>query len=124
MIFAPRKSETEIIKHIIMKVLIAVIFFIVFTPFLRAGELPVYSDNLLKREINRMIAYPSNLKSSNSTEVVMVAFRIEPCGTVTIDEVNASRADFADYVVEKLNTMRFESGTGEQMCMRFTFKKQ
>lgn len=107
-----------------MKVLIAVIFFIVFTPFLRAGELPVYSDNLLKREINRMIAYPSNLKSSNSTEVVMVAFRIEPCGTVTIDEVNASRADFADYVVEKLNTMRFESGTGEQMCMRFTFKKQ
>ncbi|MBI1267461.1 MAG: hypothetical protein GC193_08535 [Cryomorphaceae bacterium] len=107
-----------------MKVLIAAILFTFFTPMLNAGELPSYSDNLLKREINRMIAYPSNLKSHNATEVVMVAFRIEPCGTISIDEVNASRADFAQYVVEKLNTMRFESGSGEQMCMRFTFKKQ
>jgi pyoverdine/dityrosine biosynthesis protein Dit1 len=91
---------------------------------LNAGELPSYTDNHLKREINRMIGYPSNLKSNNAIEVVLVAFRIEPCGTISIDEVNSSRADFAEYVVEKLNAIRFESGSGEQMCMRFTFKKQ
>jgi hypothetical protein len=107
-----------------MKVVIAIILFIVIAPTISAGELPRYSDNLVKREINRTIAYPSNLKSNNAIEVVMVAFRVESCGTVTIDEVNASSADFAAYVVEKLNSMRFESGSGDQMCMRFTFKKQ
>lgn len=111
-------------KPITMKVLIAILLFVVITPTIQAGELPTYSETFLKREINRMIAYPSSLKSTNTTEIVLVAFRIEPCGTITIDEVNASRQDFADYVVDKLNTMRFDGGSGEQMCMRFTFRKQ
>lgn len=67
------------------------------------------------------MAYPRALESQRATEIVLVSFRIERCGTVSVLEVNASNEAFASYVLAKLEAMRFQVSEAEELNMRFTF---
>lgn len=68
------------------------------------------------------MAYPRTLESQRGTEIVLVSFRIERCGTVSVLEVNASNKAFASYVIAKLEAMRFHVSETEEVNMRFTFQ--
>lgn len=83
---------------------------------------PVSNSAKIRKEVRRSMAYPRMLEAQRATEVVLVKFRIEYCGTVSVLEVNSSNASFAGYVIEKLESMRFTVSEAEELHMRFTFR--
>lgn len=80
----------------------------------------------LKREISRVISYPSGLQQVNSQEMVWVRFQVESCGLITILDIDSSNEEFKSYVMRKLIALRFspEEFSGEEQFMKFTFKKE
>lgn len=88
-----------------------------------AGD-PMNSE--LKREISRVISYPSGLQQVNSQEMVWVRFQVESCGLITILDIDSSNEEFKSYVMRKLIALRFspEEFSGEEQFMKFTFKKE
>lgn len=82
---------------------------------------PVKSSKIT-REVMRAVSYPNQLKAVHDTEIVLVSFRAEACGMLTVVESNASNKDFEAYVVKRLSTLRLASGDGALHHVRFTFK--
>lgn len=70
-----------------------------------------------------MITYPESVHATHDVEVVLVSFRVESCGMITVLETNSSSDAFRNYVVNKLESMRFDGSTEQIHHMRFTFKK-
>ncbi|WP_306640036.1 hypothetical protein [Sanyastnella coralliicola] len=89
-----------------------------------AGGEPFSTNAEVRKEISRAISYPGAIQHSNDVEFVLVSFRIEPCGLISILETNASNEAFEQYVVQKLESMNFEGTNGEVHHMRFTFRSQ
>lgn len=89
----------------------------------RAGE-PMNGE--LKREISRVISYPSGLQQMNVQEMVWVRFQVESCGVITILDIDSSNEEFKSYVMRKLIALRFspEEFSGEEQFMKFTFRKE
>lgn len=87
-----------------------------------AGGNPVSATVEVRKEISRLISYPGSLKPTHDVEVVLVSFRIESCGMITVLESNASNQEFRNYVIRKLEGMRFESSGEEVHHMRFVFR--
>jgi hypothetical protein len=74
------------------------------------------------REVMRAVSYPNQLKAVNEQEIVLVSFRAEACGMLTVVESNASNKEFEAYVLKRLSTLRITSGDGALHHVRFTFK--
>lgn len=62
------------------------------------------------RMFEQVMAYPTNIRSANAKEIVLLAFSVEPCGTVNVHESNSSNPEFLDYVLNKIENseMRFD----------------
>lgn len=79
-------------------------------------------SNQITREVMRAVSYPNQLKAIHEQEIVLVSFRAEACGMLTVVESNASNKDFEAYVLKRLSTLRITSGDGALHHVRFTFK--
>lgn len=88
-----------------------------------AGGTPVSATDAVVKKISRMITYPESVEATHDVEVVLVSFRLESCGMITVLETNSSSDAFRNYVVSKLEAMRFDGRAEEVHHMRFTFKK-
>lgn len=80
------------------------------------------NSNHITREVMRAVSYPNQLKAIHEQEIVLVSFRAEACGMLTVVESNASNKDFERYAVKRLSTLRITSGDGALHHVRFTFK--
>jgi hypothetical protein len=74
------------------------------------------------KEVTRQITYPAGIKAKHATEIVLVSFRTEPCGWVTILETNASNPEFETFVVNKLEALRITHIDDQVHHVRFSFK--
>lgn len=76
----------------------------------------------IKKEVARSVSYPASLVRNHDTEEVFVSFQTEPCGRLTVLEVNASNRAFSEFVTQKLSSLRVEHQESEIFYMHFRFK--
>lgn len=106
-----------------LKTFIAAAMFATGTPGLSPTESP---DNLLKEKVKRSVSYPAHLVQELETEIVLVRFVAEPCGSLRVEEINSSNPAFGAYVAEKIEGQRVEPAmaTGQPVLMKFRFVRE
>lgn len=115
-----RQKNQETVKHLFI---IAAIFVSTASVLAsEAGDHPVHTTAEVRNQISRAITFPENLTTHHETEIVLVSFRIESCGLVTILESNTSNPEFEAYVLRKLEGLSVSKGEEHLHHMRFTFK--
>lgn len=87
-----------------------------------APSTSVARNNAIVKEVTRHISYPA-IKAVNPTEFVLVSFRTEACGMITVLESNASNREFEAFVVNKLNGMKITNPDNAVHNVRFAFKQ-
>lgn len=80
------------------------------------------SSNII---LEQVMAYPVNIRSANSKEIVLLAFNVEPCGSIEILESNSSNPEFLEYVIDKIRNSeaRYEL-SGEVQYLKCVFIKE
>lgn len=86
------------------------------------NDVRIRSVERLKKEVARSVSYPASIERHYDIEEVYVSFQTEPCGRITVLQVNASSAAFGDFVTRKLSAMRVAHQEGEVFYMHFRFK--
>lgn len=67
------------------------------------------ANSSLKDLIVRSISYPDGLAGVSDYEIVLVEFRLEPCGFISVLNTNSSHPGLEKYVVEKIQSIRIQS---------------
>ncbi|MGD0710063.1 MAG: energy transducer TonB [Bacteroidales bacterium] len=79
----------------------------------------------LEKLIGKQISYPDFAKQQKLEGVVLVDFSVNPDGTITVNQTNASNASLKDYVVAKLkqlNIIPSKDNINKTYDIRFDFK--
>lgn len=80
---------------------------------LSGGDEPVKPQSaesqIWLNDLRKSISYPAFIKSNREKEIVLLSFRLEPCGTLSLLEMNYSNVEFKDYVLNELNRMELNS---------------
>lgn len=81
----------------------------------------------LEKMIGKQISYPDFAKQQKLEGVVLVDFSVNPDGTISVNEANASNASLLDYVVAKLkqlNIIPSKDIVNKSYDVKFDFKSE
>ena len=79
----------------------------------------------VEKLIGKEISYPDFAKQQKLEGMVLVDFSVNPDGTISVNQTNASNASLLDYVVTKLkqlNIIPLKDNINKTYAVRFDFK--
>jgi len=87
------------------------------------GNAPRGEGNELKKEIRKTVGYPDFAKADKLRGVVLVKFRVDEEGVISVMEINASDEHLGEYVTKKLESIHVEDRNAEgEHFARFNFR--
>jgi hypothetical protein len=95
------------------------------TSFASNSEKPLKDStrSAVNTVVERIIAYPPNIRFAHEKEIVLISFSVEPCGSLQIHESNSSNPEFLRYVTKKIeeNKMTFVRSGESTHYLKLTF---
>lgn len=87
----------------------------------KSAESQIWLNDLCKS-----ISYPAFIETKREKEIVLLSFKLEPCGALTVLEMNYSNEEFKDYVLNELDRrdLNPEMAGDEIYHLRLSFVKE